>query len=157
MNLTKVVGVGLVVAAAFGFTVNKHDKDPLHKRKFKGLATALDPATGNPKGKPFEDEIEFKNGKIYSLACWDKMEFQDITYELKKDSVYNDEGEEKHYIEILATTTNEKKDHLVIDVTVDGYDYKATYTLSKKDVVKKKFSSTATEQVKNKKGKEKKE
>ena len=157
MNLSRIFGAGLLIVT-FSLVAFKNDKDPLHKRKFKGFANAVDLATGNPKGKPFEDEIDFKNGKVYSLTCWDKMEFQDITYEVKKDSAYTEEGEEKRYFEILATTVNEKKEHLAMEITIDGYDYKATYTLSKKDVVKKKFTSTATEKVKNpKKEKEKKE
>lgn len=150
MNLSKVIGAGLLVVT-FSLVSFKIDKDPLHKRKFKGMAQTIDIRDNTPRGKPFEDEIEFKNGKVYSLACWDKMEFQDITYEIKKDSTYKEGEEEKRYFEILATSTNEKKDHIAMDITIDGYDYKAVYTLSKKDVVKKKFTSTATEKVKNKK------
>jgi hypothetical protein len=157
MNLNKIIGVSLLIVS-LALVSYKNDKDPLHKRKFKGMAQTLDPKDGAPKGKPFEDEIEFKNGKVYSLACWDKMELQDITYEIKKDSTYKDGEDDKRYFEIIATTTNEKKEHIAMDITIDGYDYQATYSMSKKDVVKKKFSSTATEKVKNpKKEKEKKE
>ena len=155
MNLNRLLSVGLLIGA-FALLSFKLDKDPLHKRKFKALATEL--KDGKPKsGKPNEDEIEFKNGKVYSLACWDKMEFQDIKYEISKDSVYTDEGEEKHYFEVLAITTNDKKETLTINLTVNGYDIEGTYTLKKKDSIKKMFTTIGTEKSKTpKKEKDKK-
>jgi hypothetical protein len=156
MNLNRILCGGLLMAA-FILVSFKNDKDPLHKRKFKGMAQAINPADNIPKGKPFEDEIDFKNGQVYSLACWDKAEFTEIKYEILKDSTYTEGEEEKRYFDILATSVNEKKDKLTMNITIDGYELKAIYTLSKKDVVKKKFTSTATEKVKSKKEKEKKE
>jgi hypothetical protein len=150
MNLNRILSAGLVIVAC-SLMAFKLDKDPLHKRKFKGFAQTIDVRDGTPRGKEFEDEVDFKNGKFYSLACWDKMEFAEITYEIKKDSTYKDGEEDKRYFEVLATTTNEKKEHLKVEIVIDGYEYKATYTLSKKDVVKKKFTSKATEKMKPKK------
>ena len=149
MNLNRILSCGLMICtfALFSFKI---DKDPMHKRKFKGMAQAINPADNVPKGKPFEDEIDFKNGQVYSLACWDKMEFADVKYEIVKDSTYKDGEEEKRYFDIIATSTNDKKDKLTMNITVDGYDYKAVYTLTKKDVAKKKFTSTATEKIKKK-------
>ncbi len=158
MNLNRIVGLSLLVVA-FALVSFKIDKDPLHKRKFKAQATEM--KDGKPKsGKPIEDEIEFKNGKVYSSACWDKMEFVDIKYEISKDSTYTEEGEEKHYFEILASTTNEKKETLTMNITVNGYEIEGTYKLTKKDVIKKMFTTIGTEKVKNQKkdkDKEKKE
>lgn len=154
MNLKRIacLSLALVTFTLVSFTI---DKDPLHKRKFKAQAQAVDPVTKAAKGKPFEDEIEFKNGKVYSLACWDKMEFQDVRYEITKDSTYTDEGEEKHYYEVLAQTTNDKKETIIMNLTVNGYDVEATYKLTKKDQVKKMFTSMGSEKVKGHKDKEK--
>jgi hypothetical protein len=148
MNLNRILATGLLIVAC-SLMAFKIDKDPLHKRKFTGFAQAIDVRDGTPRGKQFVDEIDFKNGRLYSLACWDKMEFQEITYEIKKDSTYKDGEEDKRYFEVLATTTNEKKEHLKIEITINGYNYQATYTLSKKDIPKKKFTCTATEKLKN--------
>jgi|ERR1035437_6782107 hypothetical protein len=156
MNLNRILGAGLLIAT-LTLVSFKIDKDPLHKRKFKAQVTEI--KDGKPKnGKPIEDEIEFKNGKVYSTVCWDKMEFQDIKYEITKDSTYTDEGEEKRYYEIVASTANEKKETLTMNFTIDGYSIEGTYKLTKKDVIKKMFTTIGTEKVKNpKKEKEKKE
>ena len=158
MNLNRILGIALLVVT-LTLVSFKIDKDQLLKRKFKAQATEI--KDGKAKGgKPIEDEIEFKNGKVYSMTCWDKMEFQDIKYEISKDSAYTDEGEEKHKYEIIAITTNEKKEKLTMNFTIEGYDIEATYTLTKKDAIKKMFTSIGTEKVKNgkkDKDKEKKE
>lgn len=149
MNLNRILGFALLICACTLVSF-KVDKDPLHKRKFKGMAQAINPADNVPKGKPFEDEIDFKNGQVYSLTCWDKMEFTEVKYEITTDSTYKDGEEDKRYFEILATSENAKKEKLTMNMTIDGYEYSAIYTLTKKDVVKKKFTSTATEKVKKK-------
>ena len=151
MNVKIIFGTCLVVTT-LALVSFKIEKDALHKRKFTAQATEI--KDGKPKGgKPIEDEIEFKNGKVYSLACWDKMEFQEVQYEITKDSTYTDEGEDKHYYEVLAKTTNEKKETLTMNFTINGYDIEATYKLTKKDLVKKMFTSVGTEKVKKKKEK----
>jgi hypothetical protein len=152
MNVVKILGVaGLIVSLAF--TTYKGDKDPLHKRKFVAEATEI--KDGKPSSKkPAPDEIEFKNGKVYSSFVWDKMEFQDIKYAINKDSTFTDEsGEELHYMEVEAITTNDKKETINMSFTINGYDIEGTYKLVKKEVVKKMFTTAGKEKVKAKKGK----
>ncbi len=149
MNVKRILGTGLLIAM-LSLVSFKLDKDPLHKKKY--LAQGTEIKDGKPKGnKPIEDEIEFKNGKVYSSLCWEKMEFQDIKYEIKKDSSFTDAGQENRYFEVEAITTNDKKETLTMNLTVNGYDIEATYKLTKKDIVKKMFTSTGKEKVKNKK------
>jgi len=146
MNLNRILGVALLLVT-LTLVSFKMDKDPLHKRKFKAQATEI--KDGKPKsGKPIEDEIDFKNGKVYSSACWDKMEFQDIKYEITKDSTYTDEGDEKRYFEIVASTINDKKETLTMNITINGYEIEGTYKLTKKDAIKKMFTTMGTEKVK---------
>lgn len=155
MNALKLAGVAALVVS-LAFTNYKGDKDPLHKKKFTGQATEI--RDGKPYSKkPLPDEIEFKNGKVYSSLVWDKMEFQDVKYAINKDSTYNDEGEEKRYFEVEAITTNEKNETVNMTFVINGYDIEATYKLIKKEVVKKMFTSTGKEKVKEKKKKEEKE
>jgi hypothetical protein len=151
--MRKIILSAVVVSCTFFFAAWKSDKDPLHKRKFTAKAQVFDVRDGSAKGKPVDDEIEFKNGKVYSLACWDKMEFQDVPYEIKKDSTFQDGDEEKHYIEVEAKGENDKKETLTMSFTVNGYDIEGTYKLTKKDLLKKSLTTTGTEKVKAKKGK----
>lgn len=153
MNAFKILGAaGIIVSLAF--TTYKGDKDALHRKKYSCLATEI--KDGKPTNKkPAADEIEFKNGKVYSSFCWDKMEFQDVKYSINKDSVYNDEGEEKHYYEVEAITTNDKNETITINYTINGYEIEGTYKLVKKEVLKKSFTTTGKEKVKEKKEKKK--
>lgn len=152
MNGVKILGVaGLIVSLAF--TTFKGDKDPLHKKKFIGQATEIKDGKPSTK-KPVADEIEFKNGKVYSSFVWDKMEFQDVKYAINKDSTFTDEaGDELHYMEVEAITSNDKNETINMTFTINGYDLEGTYKLVKKEVVKKMFTTTAKEKVKPKKGK----
>ena len=149
MNLNRIFGAGLLIMI-FGLLSFTLQKDALHKKKFIAQGTEI--KDGKPKGtKPLEDEIEFKSGKVYSSLCWEKMEFQDVQYEIKKDSTFTDEGTEKHYYEVLAVTTNDKKETLTMTFTINGYDMEGTYKLTKKDLVKKMYTTIGKEKVKNKK------
>jgi len=151
MNLKKILGATLLIAT-FTLVSFKGDKDPLHKRKVDAQVTEI--KDGKPKGnKPGVDLIEFKNGKVYSSFCWDKMEFSDVKYAINKDSTFTDEGEEKHYMEVEAITTNDKNETLNMTFIVNGYDIEGSYKLVKKDVVKKMFTFTGKEKVKAKKEK----
>ncbi len=150
MNAGKILGfVGIVASLAFT-TAYRGEKDPLHRKKFSALATEIKDGKPSTK-KPVADEIEFKNGKVYSSFVWDKMEFSDVKYAINKDSTYSDEGEEKRYFEIEAITTNDKNETINMQFTINGYDIEASYKLIKKEVVKKSFTSTGKEKVKEKK------
>ncbi len=149
MNAVKILGVAGLIAC-MAFTTYKGDKDALHKKKFSAMATEI--KDGKPTNKkPAPDEIEFKNGKVYSSFVWEKMEFQDVKYNINKDSTFTDEGEEKHYFEVEAITTNDKNETINMNFIINGYDIECTYKLIKKEVLKKMFTSTGKEKVKAKK------
>ena len=152
MNLTKIIGLaGLSLCLAFTFPGGK---DPLHKKKYEALVTEI--KDGKPSAKkPAPDEIEFKNGKVYSSFVYDKTDggFSDVKYEISKDSVFTDDsGTEAHYYEILAITTNDKNETINMSFTINGYDIEGTYKVIKKDIVKKHFTTIGKEKVKQKKG-----
>lgn len=153
MNAFKILGV-VGLAASLAFTT-PGETDPLKKRKFSAMATEI--KDGKPTAKkPAPDEIEFtKKSEVYSSFVWEKMEFQDIKYEITKDSTYNEGGEELHYLEVKAVTTNDKKETLDITFKIKGEDIEGTYKLIKKDVVKKWFTTAGKEKVKKKKEKDK--
>jgi hypothetical protein len=156
MNAFKILGI-VGIAASLAFTSYRGDVDPLKKRKFSCMASEI--KDGKPSGKkPVADEIEFtKKGAVYSSFVWEKMEFQDVKYEVEKDSTFNEGGEELHYLQVKAVTTNDKKETLEMSFTINGYDIEGTYKLIKKDVVKKWFTTTGKEKLKEKKKKDKEE
>ena len=153
MNAVRILAVA-GLAASLAFTTIKGE-DALHRKKYSAMATEI--KDGKPTGrKPMPDEIEFKKGKVYSSYCWEKTEFQDVKYEITKDSTFTGEGgEELHYYEVLAVTSNDKDQTINMSFIINGYDIEATYKLTKKDVLKKHFTSTGKEKVKEKKKKDK--
>lgn len=155
MNLLKVLSVA-AIACSFAFTTVGDDKDPLNRKKYNAMATEI--KDGKPSTrKPVPDEIEFKKGKAYSSLVYDKTDglFSEVKYVITKDSTYTDEGEEKRYFEVEAITSDDKGQTINMFFVINGYDIEATYKVIKKDIVKKHFTSTGKEKVKEKKKKEK--
>ncbi len=133
-----------LLAPAFLALSFKGDKDPLNKRKFSAQVTEFKEGKAKP-GKAGDDEIDFKNGRVFSLFCFDKFEFKEVKYAVNKDSTYDDEGESKHYLEIEAITTNEKNETINMNFTIDDNNIEGSYKLIKKDIVKKSFTFIGSE------------
>jgi len=125
----------------------KGDKDALNKKIYTLQVNEM--KDGQPKSKkPTEDELEFKDGKVFSNVLFDKHEFKWIKYKITKDSTYEDEGEQKHLIEATASATDDKDETVVISVKVDQYDVDGSYKITKHDVPKKLYQFIGKEKVK---------
>ena len=125
----------------------KGDKDALNKKIYTLQVNEM--KDGQPKSKkPADDELEFKDGKVFSNILFDKHEFKWMKYKITKDSTYEDEGEQKHWIEATASSTNEKDETIVMTVKVDNYDIDGSYKLTKHDVPKKQYDFIGKEKAK---------
>jgi len=133
----------------FGLLSFKGDKDALNKKVFTLQVNEIKEGQAKNK-KPLEDELEFKDGKVFSNILYDKHQFKWIKYTVTKDSTYEEEGEQKHLIDAMASTTNEANELVEINVKVDGFDIEGSYKLLKKDVVKKLYEYTGKEKAKKK-------
>lgn len=125
-------------------------KDALDKRIF--LVNLTEIKEGAPPKKSIPDEIEFRAGKgMFSNYLYEKMEFKWIKYEIKKDSTFVDETEsEVNYVEATITTTNDKDETLMMNVTVEDFDIKGEIKITKKDKLKKRFEFSGKEKPKKK-------
>lgn len=136
------------------FTINAifkgEPKDALDKRIF--LVNLTEIKEGAPPKKSIPDEIEFRAGKgMFSNYLYEKMEFKWIKYEIKKDSTFVDETEsEVNYVEATITTTNDKDETLMMNVTVEDFDIKGEIKITKKDKLKKRFEFSGKEKPKKK-------
>ena len=149
MLQTKSIITAAACVLAFSLLSFKGDKDALHKKVY--VLQVNEMKDGQPKSKkPMEDELEFKDGKVISNILMDKHQFKWIKYTITKDSTYEEEGEQKHWMEAMASTTNENNELIEITVKVDGYDIEGKYKLSKKDVQKKLYEFTGKEKAKKK-------
>lgn len=149
MFQTKSIIATAACVLAFGLFSFKGDKDALNKKTYTLQVNEM--KDGQPKGKkPMEDEIEFKDGKVFSNVAFDKHEFKWLKYKITKDSTYDDEGEQKRIIEASAMATNEKDETMTMYFKIDQYDIEGSFKLTKHDVPKKLYEFTGKEKVKKK-------
>ncbi len=150
MNSKKILLSVAVVAAGFvslNAIYKGEPKDGLDKRKFTVIMTEV--KENSPPKKGVEDEIEFKNGKIFSNYLFEKMEYKWIKYEVKKDSTFTDEEQnEVHWVEGEISTTDDKDQTLMMTCTVEDYNIQGEIKITKKDKLKKKFEFTGKEKAK---------
>jgi hypothetical protein len=113
-------------------------KDPLGKRIYDINITEV--KEGAPAKKATPDELEFKDGKMFSNFLEEKFGFKWIRYEMKKDSSFIDETEtEIHRYEIEASSTDETDQTMIFTCVIDNYDITGEIKITKKDKLKKKF------------------
>jgi hypothetical protein len=126
-------------------------KDGLDKRIF--IVTMTEIKDGAVPKKGVEDEIEFRSGKgMFSNFLFDKMEYQWMKYEIKKDSTFTDEeNNQVRWIEGAISTTDDKDQTTVIEFTVEDYDITGEIKVTKKDKIKKRYEFTGKEKPKKQK------
>lgn len=126
----------------------KPKKDALDKRIF--IVTMTEIKDGAVPKKGVEDEIEFRTGKgMFSNFLFEKMEYQWMKYEIKKDSTFTDEeNNEVRWIEGAISTTDDKDQTTVIEFTVEDYDINGEIKVTKKDKLKKRYEFTGKEKAK---------
>lgn len=134
---------------AFGLLSFKGDKDSLNKKVYTLQVNDMKDGQARNK-KPMEDELEFKDGKVFSNIAFDKHQFKWMKYKITKDSTYDDEGEQKHLIEAESLATNDKDENMIMNCRVDQYDIEGTFKLTKKDALKKLYQFTGKEKAKKK-------
>ena len=149
MTQTKTIITTAACVLAFGLFSFKGDKDVLNKKIYTLQVDEM--KDGKPKGKkPAEDELEFKDGKVFSNIAFEKHAFKWMKYKITKDSTYDDEGEQKQWIEAESMATNELDETLIGNYKVDAYDISGTFKLTKHDVPKKLYEFVGKEKVKKK-------
>ncbi|MBX3163578.1 MAG: hypothetical protein KF900_03800 [Bacteroidetes bacterium] len=131
----------------------KGDKDALHKRIFFVNLTEI--KDSGPVKKTIFDEVEFKDGKMFSEYLFDKFNYKWIRYRINKDTVYVDSTNTKvRRLDVEASHTDDETDQTVtINFTTVEWDLEGTVKITKKDKLKKYFDMTGFE----KGGKPKKE
>jgi hypothetical protein len=142
----------LVTAAFIGINATLVEKDPLHLKVFALNHIEFKDGAPKPAAKPKPDEFTFKNGKVYSQFADEQLKFSSyIKYNIKKDSVYTEGDEERHYFEIEASSTDDDSQTLSIIIKIDDIDIEGSMKLTKADKLKKHFEFTGKEKPKKKK------
>lgn len=114
------------------------EKDPLGKRKYDIII--IEVKDGNNAKKGATDELEFKDGRLFSTYLFDKFEYKWLKYKVNKDSTYIDETEtEISYFEVECTTTDDKDQTFIFTCKIDNYDIDGEMKITKNDKLKKMF------------------
>lgn len=146
----------IVLSSVFFLFVNAFvkDKDPLNKKIYN--TTVIEVKEGQNAKKGVADELEFKDGKLFSTFLNDKFEYKWLRYEINKDSTYIDSTEtEIRYFEIESSYTDDKNQTMVMKCTIDEYSIDGEIKITKNDKLKKMFVFNGKEKyIKPKKKKE---
>jgi hypothetical protein len=153
MNKKLILPLALLVAV-LSFNAIKFEKDPLHGKKFETNATEFKDGAPKPGAKALPNEIEFKNGKLFSdLAASDKGGAFDqwLKYNIEKDSTYTEEDIEKHYYVVKASHENDDGVVISMEITIDDIEIEGVMKLTKNDRLKKHFEFVGHEKAKKQK------
>jgi len=142
--LTKAYFLLTLSVFSIGAIAQTKEKDPLHKRIFNlSLSEVKD---GAPQKKLLKDELEFKNGKLFSTLLNEKFAYKWIKYRIEKDSIYTDSTDtEVRYLDIQATATDESNQTIMISLITIEWDIEGTYKITKNDKMKKYFDVVGRE------------
>ena len=125
------------------------EKDPLNKRIFE--TKLLEIKEGQTNIKPKADEIEFKDGKVFSTALNEKLDYKWMKYTINKDSTFMDSKEfENKYFEVQVDYVDDKDQNVLILFKIDNENISGEIKISKKEKLKKKFTFSGTEKAKKK-------
>lgn len=158
MRTTKLISFFSIILVA-GVVVSLYafkggDKDALHKRVFYLSLTEIKEGTG-PAKKTILDEIEFKDGKVFSEYFYERYSYKWMRYRINRDSAYVDSTDTKvRQLDVEASYTDEATNQtLTMQLTIVEWDLEGTIRITKNDKLKKHFDVVGFE----KGGKPKKE
>ena len=150
-SLLKLSLIPALVLFFINFTIK--DKDPLGKRKYDIAHVEVKDGKNSPKS--ISDELEFKDGKMFSDFLYEKFEYKWLKYKITKDSAYIDETEtEIDYLEVECSYTDDADQTLTLVCKIDNYDIDGEIKITKKDKLKKMFVFNGKEKYNPKREKE---
>ncbi|HWY13171.1 MAG TPA: hypothetical protein VN026_17675 [Bacteroidia bacterium] len=116
----------------------RKEKDPLNKRKYDIILIEVKDGVNGKKGA--SDELEFKDGKVFSTYLFDKFEYKWLKYKITTDSTYTDETEtEINYFEVESTYTDAKDQTFIMTLKIDNFAIDGEIKITKNDKLKKMF------------------
>ena len=107
--------------------------------------TMTEAKKGGKSGKPEQDVLSIKNGKLRSKLLGREMGADAISIELTVDSVYREDGYEILYVEFEGSATNKLEETVEVKGTIDGYGIEGSAEVSKKGKVKRHFDFVGSE------------
>jgi len=143
-KITIIFSIFLLNIFAFLYT---KDKDPLHKRIF--LTNVVEIKNGTFSNKSIADELEFKDGKLFSKFLNDKFNINWIKYSIQKDTTYIDSITEADVrcFEVKALYKNDNKEETFVTCKIENEYIQGDIKILKNDKLKKQFEFSGTEKA----------
>ncbi|GIV27620.1 MAG: hypothetical protein KatS3mg027_1434 [Bacteroidia bacterium] len=143
----KKIIVAFIMFSLFFVAFRDKDKDPLHKRIFNTNITEI--KSGVPTNKIMKDELEFKDGKVFSNFLNDKFNVSWLKYVIEKDTSYVDSITEAQvrYFEIKASVKNEEKEETTLFCKIENENIEGEIKIMKNDKLKKHFEFSGSEKA----------
>lgn len=122
-------------------------KDPLHKKIFITNITEI--KNGVASNKTIKDEVEFKDGKVFSNFLNDKFSIGWMKYVIEKDTTFVDSVLEApvRYFEVKAIFKNEDKEETTFLCKIENENIEGEIKIMKNDKLKKQFEFTGMEKA----------
>lgn len=134
----------VLVLSALAILSFKGEKDALHKRQFNISLTEV--KDGVPAKKVIADQMDFKDGKLYSEFLEEKFGYRWIRYRINKDSIYTDSTDtEVRLLQVDASATNEDNQTVIITFDQVEWDLDGSIKITKNDKVKKYYDMSGRE------------
>ncbi len=145
--MKKLILIFITLIVGIAAINHSKDKDPLHKKIFITQVTEI--KEGQPPKKSTKDEIEFKDGKLFSNFLNEKFDLKWLKYAIDKDSTYKDADTEidTRYFEIKASITDADKQTTVIICKINNEYIEGEIKITKNDKPKKRFEFSGSEKA----------
>jgi hypothetical protein len=98
--------------------------------------------------KSFQHIIEFEKGKLYCDAwLYEKFNYKDLDYKIVKDTTYMEDEERINLFTIDLKGKNNLDEDLKGSITFTNSDCEGVFKIFRKDVLKKVFEFSGSEQA----------
>jgi hypothetical protein len=98
--------------------------------------------------KSFQHIIEFEKGKLYCDAwLYEKFAYKELVYKIIKDTSYIEEDDSVNLVTIYLKGKNDMDEDLKGSITFTNSDCEGAFKIFRKDVLKKVFEFSGSEQA----------
>ncbi len=98
--------------------------------------------------KSFQHILEFEKGKLYCDEwLYEKFYFKELNYKIIKDSMYLEDSDTIKFLKIDVTSRNNVDEDLKGNITFTNSDCEGVFKIFKKDMLKRVFEFSGSEQA----------
>ncbi len=146
-NLKWLFFIGIAVMISIHAALKDKGKDPLHKKIYITNVTEI--KNGTPSNKTTPDELEFKDGKLFSNFLHEKFDIGWTKYVIEKDTTFIDSvlESEVRYFEVKSSYKDDDNQLTNILCRISNENIEGEIKITKNDKPKKQFEFIGSEKA----------